>query len=177
MEEECDLDGERIRRDVYRDPDLPMDSLGLDESAIEAMRGELKQLLADALRVAAGTRADTDRVADKTSEDTDRLQHLHDDEMSAAQKAHSDKMTAVQEQHDDEMLAEQHTHEDQMHNMERALASRDVFGQAKGIIMITMHCDANKAFELIRKQSQAENRKALEVAAEIVARVSRRAAE
>jgi AmiR/NasT family two-component response regulator len=71
--------------------------------------------------------------------------------------------------------AEQHLHEDQIHNMGLALASRDIFGQAKGIIMVTMHCDADTAFDLIRKQSQAENRKAAEVAAEIVARVSRRA--
>ncbi|MCU1361393.1 MAG: hypothetical protein JWN99_2682, partial [Ilumatobacteraceae bacterium] len=48
-------------------------------------------------------------------------------------------------------------------------------GQAKGIIMATLHCDADTAFDLIRQQSQVENRKAIEIASEIVTRVSRRA--
>jgi AmiR/NasT family two-component response regulator len=77
--------------------------------------------------------------------------------------------------HREEVAAERHVHDDQMHNMDLALASRDVFGQAKGIIMVTMHCGADEAFRLIQAQSQAENRKAVEIAREIVSRVSRRA--
>jgi AmiR/NasT family two-component response regulator len=62
----------------------------------------------------------------------------------------------------------------QVANMEAALASRDIIGQAKGIIMVTKHCDADAAFELLAAQSQAEHRKLVEVADEIVAHVSRR---
>jgi hypothetical protein len=62
----------------------------------------------------------------------------------------------------------------QVANMDAALASRDIIGQAKGIIMMTKHCDADTAFELLVAQSQAEHRKLAEVAGEIVAHVSRR---
>lgn len=99
---------------------------------IQALRDEVAQLLADAIRVADDAKAETERVAE--------------------------------------------VHVDELHNMGLALASRDLLGQAKGIIMVTMNCDADVAFDLIRKQSQAENRKAIDIAAEIVARVVRRAA-
>ena len=121
---------------------------------IKALREEVARLLADALR-----------VADDTATETARQQHLQDDEMGAAAKIHDAEMSAAQGEHDT-----------QVHHLESALASRDVLGQAKGIIMVTMNCDADTAFDLIRKQSQAENRKAIDVAAEIVARVVRRAA-
>lgn len=52
--------------------------------------------------------------------------------------------------------------------LEQALASRAEIEQAKGIIMSTMRCTADEAFQVLVKQSQRENRKLREVAREIV---------
>ena len=70
----------------------------------------------------------------------------------------------------------QHAHDEEVANLEVALESRDIIGQAKGIIMVTMHCDADRAFQLLVTQSQAENRKLVDVAGEIAAHVARRVA-
>lgn len=51
-----------------------------------------------------------------------------------------------------------------------ALASRDVIGQAKGMIMERFGVDAIRAFELLVELSQDSNRRLATVAAEIVAR-------
>ena len=58
--------------------------------------------------------------------------------------------------------------------LEAALTTRAEIEQAKGIIMSTMRCSADEAFEVMVKQSQRENRKLREVAAEIVRRTARR---
>jgi hypothetical protein len=53
-----------------------------------------------------------------------------------------------------------------------ALESRDVIGQAKGIIMASTGCNADEAFALLVAQSQAENRKVIAIATSLVARRS-----
>ena len=50
-----------------------------------------------------------------------------------------------------------------------AMETRAVIEQAKGILMTTNRIDAHAAFDLLRRRSQAENRKLREIAAEIVA--------
>jgi AmiR/NasT family two-component response regulator len=55
--------------------------------------------------------------------------------------------------------------EEQLH---RAVASRDVIGQAKGIIMERFHIDAVRAFEMMTKLSQDSNTKLVEVAQRVV---------
>ena len=52
----------------------------------------------------------------------------------------------------------------------RALASRDVIGQAKGMIMERYRVDAVRAFELLRKLSQDSNVPLMQVATELVAK-------
>jgi GAF domain-containing protein len=52
--------------------------------------------------------------------------------------------------------------------LEDALTNRAEIEQAKGIIMSTMRCTADEAFDVLVKQSQRENRKLREVAREIV---------
>jgi len=52
--------------------------------------------------------------------------------------------------------------------LETALASRAVIEQAKGIIMATARCSADQAFNLLREQSQTQNVKLRDVAAELV---------
>jgi GAF domain-containing protein len=58
--------------------------------------------------------------------------------------------------------------------LEAALASRAVIEQAKGIIMSTMRCSPDEAFGILAKQSQQQNRKLREIAAEIVTSAGRR---
>ena len=50
-----------------------------------------------------------------------------------------------------------------------ALASRDIIGQAKGMIMERYRVDAVRAFELLRKLSQDSNVRLTQIAEEIVA--------
>ena len=52
----------------------------------------------------------------------------------------------------------------------RALASRDLIGQAKGMIMERYGVDAVQAFELLRKLSQDSNVPLIQVASELVAK-------
>ncbi len=49
-----------------------------------------------------------------------------------------------------------------------ALASRDVIGQAKGILMTQSHITADDAFDLLRRASQRLNRKLVSIAQDIV---------
>lgn len=49
-----------------------------------------------------------------------------------------------------------------------ALASRDLIGQAKGMLMERFDIDAMAAFELLRKLSQESNTKLIEIAAKLV---------
>ncbi len=49
-------------------------------------------------------------------------------------------------------------------HLEEALKSRDVIGQAKGIIMERERVTADQAFDMLRKVSQARNVKLREVA-------------
>jgi AmiR/NasT family two-component response regulator len=65
---------------------------------------------------------------------------------------------------------------EQVENLQRALESRDMIGQAKGILMATAGCSAEAAFDLLRQQSQHQNIKIVELAAEVVAHHVRRSA-
>jgi transcriptional regulator with GAF, ATPase, and Fis domain len=58
-------------------------------------------------------------------------------------------------------------------NLARAMESRSVIEQAKGVIMATTGCDADGAFVLLREQSQQENRKLRDIASEIISRQTR----
>lgn len=54
--------------------------------------------------------------------------------------------------------------------LQQAMESRAVIEQAKGIIMGAQHCDAEAAFDVLRRASQRENRKLRAIAAEVVDR-------
>jgi len=53
-------------------------------------------------------------------------------------------------------------------NLERALESRDLIGQAKGIIMQARRITADEAFALLVRRSQETNTKLLDVAEDVV---------
>ena len=52
---------------------------------------------------------------------------------------------------------------------DQAIESRDVIGQAKGILMISCQVDADTAFEMLREASNRSNRKLRDVAGRVVA--------
>jgi GAF domain-containing protein len=49
-----------------------------------------------------------------------------------------------------------------------ALATRDLIGQAKGILMEREGCDANEAFDILRRASQRTNHKLRDIAVQLV---------
>lgn len=53
-----------------------------------------------------------------------------------------------------------------------ALESRGVIEQAKGVLMSVQGCDADSAFDILRRASQRENRKLRVIAEEVVARAA-----
>lgn len=55
------------------------------------------------------------------------------------------------------------------HQLASALESRGVIEQAKGILMSAQGCDADTAFDILRRASQRENRKLRVIAEEVVA--------
>jgi AmiR/NasT family two-component response regulator len=59
--------------------------------------------------------------------------------------------------------------EREIRGLRTALDSRAVIEQAKGIIMGATRCDAHRAFDMLVRQSQHENRKLHDVAADLVA--------
>jgi GAF domain-containing protein len=56
--------------------------------------------------------------------------------------------------------------------LNEALASRDVIGQAKGILMAREGCTPDQAFDMLRRASQRLNQKLREVAEQIAASIS-----
>jgi GAF domain-containing protein len=54
--------------------------------------------------------------------------------------------------------------------LQRAMESRAVIEQAKGILMANEHCDPERAFDILRQASQHQNRKLRDVAEELVDR-------
>jgi hypothetical protein len=59
---------------------------------------------------------------------------------------------------------------DRVENLERGVASRDVIGQAKGILMNRYGVEADEAFDRLRRASQHANIKLIDVAAWVVAK-------
>ena len=138
---------------------------------ISRLRDEIAILLADALRVAG----ETQRVQLAHDDELADMGKAHNGEMANAQRVYDEDLEQMQRLHNGEMAELRHASDANMANMRAALESRDVIGQAKGVIMVTMRCTAHKAFELLVAQSQAENRKLVEVSAEICGRASRAA--
>lgn len=58
----------------------------------------------------------------------------------------------------------------EVRNLRRALESRAVIEQAKGILISQSRCSEDEAFELLRKASQRSNRKLHDIAVELVTR-------
>jgi GAF domain-containing protein len=61
--------------------------------------------------------------------------------------------------------------------LQQAVASREIIGEAKGIIMERQSCSRDEAFDILRRASQRENRKLRDLAEELVLRVEARRGE
>ncbi|HVE93361.1 MAG TPA: GAF and ANTAR domain-containing protein [Acidimicrobiales bacterium] len=61
--------------------------------------------------------------------------------------------------------------------LHEALATRDLIGQAKGILMARESCDADRAFDILRRASQRSNKKLRDVATEVIRSVQSRLRE
>ena len=116
------------------------------------LRAEITKLLAAALTADEGHVAEMDRRDQLHISETDRRDVLHHREIQRRQDGFEQELRTIRE----------------------ALETRDLIGQAKGIVMGSMGCSADEAFVLLKKQSQAENRKLIDIAADIVARTQRR---
>jgi hypothetical protein len=122
-----------------------------DDTELLALRDEIGRLLAAALN--------------RETEFTESLQRR--DELHLAETERRDEL------HVAELGRRDQLHVDEMALLAAAIESRDTIGQAKGVIMVTMGCSADEAFQLLREQSQHENRKVADVAAEIAERAQR----
>ncbi len=63
----------------------------------------------------------------------------------------------------------------QQQQMEEAVETRDVIGQAKGILMAREHINADEAFELLRQSSQRLNIKLRALAQQVANDVTQEA--
>ncbi len=60
--------------------------------------------------------------------------------------------------------------------LRQAVATREIIGSAKGILMQSQSCTRDEAFDILRRASQRENRKLRDIAEELVLRVEGRSA-
>lgn len=59
--------------------------------------------------------------------------------------------------------------------LRHAVATREIIGEAKGILMSSQSCTRDQAFDILRRASQRENRKLRDLAEELVLRIEARA--
>ena len=69
-----------------------------------------------------------------------------------------------------QVAATLHGHRSLAEQLRSAMASREAIEQAKGIIMASLRCSPDEAFDRLRQQSQHENRKLRDIAQELVDR-------
>lgn len=69
-----------------------------------------------------------------------------------------------------ECMARERQLETTIDQLQHALETRGVIEQAKGVLIAREGCDAEAAFDILRRASQRENRKVAVIAAEIVSR-------
>jgi hypothetical protein len=124
---------------------------------------ELVRMLTAALAWNRALEAEIERREKAHAADIERRDVLHIAEMERRDVLHHQEMVRRHEAYEHELEA-----------IRAALETRDLIGQAKGIIIASMGCSADEAFVVLKKQSQAENRRLNEIAAEISAKAQRR---
>ena len=127
----------------------------IEESQFTWLREEINGLLHAALASEQRHTDDLQRRDERHIAETDRRDDLHVHEMRRRDDLHSYELEMIQ----------------------AALETRDVIGQAKGVIMAALACSPDEAFRLLKEQSQHENRKLVEVAADVATRAASRTEE
>ena len=147
-----------------------------------ALREALRRLLAAALQSDLNHTAEIDRVQDQYGELTvalTRSELEHAAEMGELREHHAQELKDFETQSDLDHAAAiadlEHLHADVVANLNCALETRTVIGQATGVLMATFGCSADAAFSLLVRQSQHENRKLSEVSVAVVSHVERTA--
>ena len=146
-----------------------------------ALRDELRRLLAAALQTDVDHAAEIDLLKEQFAEELsvalEESDFDHAAEMNHLRAEHAQDLKDYEEQSESDHAAAivglEHQHADVVRHFNRALESRDVIGQAKGVLMATFGCSADAAFALLARQSQAENRKLHDVATTIAAQAVR----
>jgi hypothetical protein len=138
------------------------------------LRIEIERLLAQALRDDERHAAEVERRDQLHLSELERRDQRHLEETEARDKLHVAETVARDSMHVRELEARDELHAQELETIRRALETRDLIGQAKGVIMASMGCSPDESFMLIVKQSQHENRKVTDVAAEIVQRATSR---
>ena len=100
----------------------------------------LRELLADDREQVADAR---DRAADDREQDTELREMLSEGRAEIAER--------------------------ELAGLKTAMKTRAVIEQAKGMVMLTLKIDADAAFDVLVRRSQASHRKLVEVAKEVVA--------
>jgi AmiR/NasT family two-component response regulator len=127
----------------------------------QALRDEIERLVAAALK---SERDHADALAKQS--------HVHTAELAKQAEVHAAEVVALADVANVDGDKLKAAIED-VEQLKEALQTRDVIGQAKGILVAVLHCTSDHAFELLVAQSQSENRKVSQVAAEVVARAQR----
>lgn len=133
-----------------------------DQQGFSGLQAEVRRVLAAALASEERHNADMQQRDESHHADTTRRDKLHLGEIERRDVIHSDEIERREDHHSLEM-----------ETIRAALDTRDVIGQAKGIIMSSLGCTPDEAFQLLTSQSQAENRKLIEIAIEIAQRTQR----
>jgi hypothetical protein len=121
-----------------------------EASRLAELRDEIVTMLAAALKSEQRHAAEMERRDEQHIAETERRDKLHMEELQRRDDLHAGEMELIR----------------------TALETRDLIGQAKGVIMAALSCSPDQAFHLLRQQSQHENRKLVEVAADIAKRAS-----
>jgi hypothetical protein len=129
---------------------------------VQQLRDEVSRLLA------AGVQSDADHAI--ATADADERHRVEVDELHDTAAATS----AAHQVHDAKMA---HDRDSDSDYFELSLQSRDLVGQAKGVLIVAMPCTGEAALQLLLEKSRADNRTLTEIAAEIVARAELGAVE
>jgi AmiR/NasT family two-component response regulator len=123
--------------------------MDFDDDDLGTLRDEISRLLAAALQ------SDIDHTKVAAG-------------VASAHEAELDQLLAAAEQSAEDRAIE-------IDRLRRALESRDIVGQAKGVLIVAMRCSSEDAFAVLVEQSKREDRKLVEIAAEVVDRALSRA--
>ena len=128
------------------------DRMMTEESRLASLRDEITQMLAAALEGEQRHAAEMQRRDEQHIAESGRRDELHLHELQRRDELHAHELDMIRQ----------------------ALETRDLIGQAKGVIMAALTCSPDEAFHLLKQQSQHENRKLVEVAAQIARRACAR---